>query len=116
MKPLIILLLLASVAWGGEWQLLEQVGTWDDSTDTVTISEPTLQSNDAIHTMSFNLNDGTVEIDGQPVEAFSHPELKEILKVIAEQLVQSNSCNYCFRQTDYLLMELEKCLGEKAGD
>lgn len=53
--------------------------------------------------------DGQLEIDGKSIERMSDPEIKAILKEIAESL------QYFDRQTGYLLQELEKCLKSKQG-
>lgn len=79
------------------------------------ITGPTFSLN-PYHTLSIT-DDGQLEIDGKPVERMSDPEIKAILKEIAESLrksVENNSLiQHYDRQTGYLLKELEKCLKSK---
>jgi len=108
MKRLIIILLamvlLAGVAWG-------QSGTLTDNDDLLfEVSE------EPIHTLSLR-DDGTIELDGQPIDRLSDPEIKAILREIADSLKRQTENNdhiiYLNRQTGYLLRELEKCLNSK---
>lgn len=54
--------------------------------------------------------DGQLEINGKPIEKMSHPELKTIMREIADGFkAQYEWRDMCCRQTDYLLRELEAC-------
>lgn len=110
MKALAILLLLVSVAWGGELTMIDE--------DTATTAFLSIVDYSAGHTMEFNIETGEVTIDDKPIKEFSHPELKVLLKKIGEQLYESNQswkrqCNF---QTDMLLKALEKCEGQPITD
>jgi hypothetical protein len=63
------------------------------------------------------MEDGTLEIDGKPIEKMSDPEIKAAIKEIAAAMKKQTENNELVkqydRQTGYLLQELEKCLKSK---
>lgn len=56
-------------------------------------------------------NDGTIEINGVPIERLSDTEIKESIKKIAESMTLGTTewFNYYERQTETLLNELASC-------
>jgi len=124
MKALGIVLLLVSMAWGGNYADTPHCSnSWGDCeppsfehmvSDTTTTAFLSIVDYSAGHTMEFNIETGEVTIDDKPIKELSHPELKVLLKKIGEQLYESNQswkrqCNF---QTDMLLKALEKCEGQ----
>jgi hypothetical protein len=130
MKALLIVLLLAGMAWGGEYAdtphcsnswgdcespiITSTSPIYEDITDTATATFLSIVNYEAGHTMEFNIETGEVTIDDKPIAEFSHPDLKILLKKIGEQLYESNQLwkRQCDFQTGMLLKALEKCEGQ----
>jgi hypothetical protein len=82
----------------------------DHNSTTLKMMDPTWQSSPQM-VIKY---DGTIEIDGVPIERLSDPEIKESIKKIAESMSQSSigMMKHYERQTEALLNELALCREE----
>lgn len=94
---------------------LNQSRLYDDVT-AATFSSLTFSAQSE-HQMVLHF-DGTIEIDGQPIERLSDPEIKEALKSIAQSLQndQLGMMKHYERQMELLLHQLAECKEKLQGN
>ena len=79
------------------------------SVESDTRTAPAISMHAPQHPFVLNPETGEITVDGKPIEKLSHEEIRDSLKIIAQEIVRNNESRYLYRQTEYLLMELEGC-------
>ena len=81
--------------------------------DTTSATSVMMFSSSHNHLFVLNPETGEITVDGKPIEKLSHEEIRDSLKIIAQEMVQQtqrrHKDTYLYRQTDYLLGALESC-------
>jgi len=73
-------------------------------------TSPTINMYTSQHTFVLNPETGEITLDNKPIEKLSHEEIRDSLKIIAQEMIKGNRHDtYLSRQTEYLLDAYERC-------
>jgi hypothetical protein len=78
--------------------------------DTTSATSVMMFSSSHNHLFVLNPETGEITLDNKPIEKLSHEEIRDSLKIIAQEMIKGNRHDtYLSRQTEYLLDAYERC-------